>query len=56
MAPLPDPEARLSRLAAWVVAADTAGDAYGLRLPGVELPPGSGTAQRQAALRELAQW
>lgn len=56
MALLPEPEARLSRLAAWVVAADAAGDAYGLRLPGVEVPPGSGTAHRQAALRELAQW
>jgi hypothetical protein len=32
-------EARLSRLARWVVDADAAGIEYGLRLPGVELPP-----------------
>ena len=49
-------EARLSRLAAWVVAADAAGHAYGLRLPGVELQPDHGPAQRLAALQALAQW
>src|SRR5262249_30184376 len=52
-APLPELEARLARLAAWVVAADAAGHAYGLRLPGAELPPASGPAQRQAALEAL---
>jgi uncharacterized protein (DUF58 family) len=55
-ATLSDPEARLSRLAAWVVAADAAGHAYGLRLPGTELPPASGPGQRNAALQALASW
>jgi uncharacterized protein (DUF58 family) len=55
-AALPDEEARLSRLAAWVVAADAAGHAFGLRLPGLELPPAHGSAQRHAALQVLARW
>jgi uncharacterized protein (DUF58 family) len=49
-------EPRLSRLAAWVLAADAAGLAHGLRLPGVELAPGSGTAHRRASLDALATW
>jgi uncharacterized protein (DUF58 family) len=49
-------EPRLSRLAAWVLAADAAGIAHGLRLPGVELSPGSGTAHRRASLDALATW
>ncbi len=52
---LPD-EKRLSRLAAWVIAAQRAGVDYGLRLPGVELPPGQGEAQRRASLEALALW
>jgi uncharacterized protein (DUF58 family) len=55
-AQLGEPEARLSRLAAWVVAADAAGHAYGLRLPGAELQPAQGLAHRHAALQALAQW
>ena len=51
-----DAEERLSRLAAWVLAADHAGLACGLRLPGVELSPGLGDAHRRAALDALAQW
>ncbi len=51
-----DAEQRLSRLAAWVQAADQAGLACGLRLPGVELAPGLGDAHRRAALDKLAQW
>ncbi len=51
-----DVEQRLSRLAAWVQAADQAGLACGLRLPGVELAPGLGDAHRRAALDRLAQW
>ena len=51
-----DAEQRLSRLAAWVQAADQAGLACGLRLPGIELPPGLGSAHRRAALDLLAQW
>jgi uncharacterized protein (DUF58 family) len=49
-------EPRLSRLAAWVVAADDAGLAHGLRLPGVEIAPGSGMAHRRASLDALATW
>jgi uncharacterized protein (DUF58 family) len=49
-------EPRLSRLAAWVVAADNAGLSHGLRLPGVEIAPGSGGAHRRASLDALATW
>jgi len=49
-----DPEQRLSRLAAWVLAAEHEGLDFGLRLPGRELPPGQGDAQRRAALDLLA--
>ncbi|HET7197569.1 MAG TPA: DUF58 domain-containing protein [Burkholderiales bacterium] len=47
-------EARLSRLAGWVLAADRAGTNYGLRLPGVELGPGRGDRHRAACLQALA--
>lgn len=47
-------EARLSRLAGWVLAADRGGAAYGLRLPGAEIPPGRGDAHRAACLQALA--
>ena len=47
-------EARLSRLAGWVLAAEQAGARYGLRLPGAELPPGRGDAHCSACLAELA--
>ena len=49
-------EPRLSRMAAWVVAADGAGLSHGLRLPGVEIAPGSGLAHRRASLDALATW
>lgn len=52
----PDVESRLSRLAAWVLQADRQGLVFGLRLPGLELPPADGAAQRHAALRALATW
>jgi uncharacterized protein (DUF58 family) len=55
-AQLPGREPRLSRLAAWVVAAEAAGVSHGLRLPGVEIAPGSGTAHRRASLDALATW
>ena len=51
-----DAEARLSRLAAWVLAADRAGLVYGLALPGVTLAPDGGEGQRRAALEALALW
>lgn len=49
-----DPEARLSRLAAWVLDADRMCLDYGLRLPGLEIAPESGPAQRQRCLEALA--
>ena len=49
-------EPRLSRLAAWVLAAESAGVAHGLRLPGVEIAPGSGSAQQRRSLDALAMW
>ncbi len=51
-----DPERRLSRLCAWVLAADRAQVRYGLRLPGVELSPDAGEAHRRACLQHLALW
>ena len=55
-AALANVEARLSRLAAWTLVAGQTGLAFGLRIPGVELPPGQGDAQRRAALEALALW
>jgi uncharacterized protein (DUF58 family) len=49
-------EQRLSRLAAWLVAAEHAGLPCGLRLPGREMPPAASRSQRDAALDLLAQW
>jgi len=49
-----EPEQRLSRLAAWVLAAEHEGLDFGLRLPGRELPPGQGDTHRRAALDLLA--
>jgi uncharacterized protein (DUF58 family) len=47
-------EARLSRLAGWVLAAERGGAHYGLRLPGNELAPARGDAHRNACLEALA--
>lgn len=47
-------EVRLSRLAGWVLAAEAGAARYGLRLPGVEIPPDHGDVQRAACLRALA--
>ncbi len=52
----PGLEAQLSRLAAWVLAADRQGLNYGLRLPGLELPCAAGDAQRRSLLQTLACW
>lgn len=51
---LTDPEARLSRLTAWVLQAERLGVDYGLRLPGIEVAPAQGSAQRQRCLEALA--
>lgn len=50
------PEQRLSRLAAWVIAAERAGTEFGLVLPGAEVPPAEGDAQRRRCLEVLALW
>ena len=49
-----DPEARLSVLAHWVLQAEDFGQSFGLRLPGVEIPPGRGEAHRARCLEALA--
>ncbi|GMV76221.1 MAG: hypothetical protein AMXMBFR78_31700 [Rubrivivax sp.] len=49
-------EQRIARLAAWVLEAERQGHAFGLSLPGRELPSGRGELQRRAALQALALW
>jgi hypothetical protein len=49
-------EPRLQRLAAWVLAAERDGLTYALRLPGADLPSGSGESHGRAALDLLALW
>ncbi len=49
-----DLERRLSCLAGWVLAAQQSGALYGLRLPGEEVAPARGDAQRAACLKALA--
>ena len=50
------PEERLSRLTAWTLASERAGTDFGLRLPGLELAPEGGEAQRRRCLEALALW
>jgi uncharacterized protein (DUF58 family) len=47
-------EAKLSRLTAWVLAADKLASDYGLRLTGREIKPASGEAHKRACLEALA--
>jgi uncharacterized protein (DUF58 family) len=47
-------EDRLSRLCAMVLAAHARRMTYGLRLPGVELPPDAGQPHKAACLKALA--
>jgi uncharacterized protein (DUF58 family) len=47
-------EGRLSRLARWVIDANAAGLSFGLRLPGVTVPPAPGDAQHDRCLGALA--
>ena len=49
-----DPESGLSILTGWVLAAEAAGLAYGLRLAGSELAPASGEGHRRRCLEALA--
>ena len=50
------PEARLSRLAAWTLAAERAGADFGLRLPGLEMRPAAATRSGARCLEALALW
>ena len=47
-------ETRLSVLCRWVLTAHAAGMTYGMKLPGVVFPPGSGEEQRDRCLQALA--
>jgi uncharacterized protein (DUF58 family) len=47
-------EAKLSRLTAWVLAANLLGSDYGLRMPGRDIKPASGEAHKRACLEALA--
>jgi uncharacterized protein (DUF58 family) len=49
-----DVEARLSTLAHWVLQAEDFGQSFGLRLPGIEIPPNRGEAHRTRCLEALA--
>jgi uncharacterized protein (DUF58 family) len=49
-----DVEQRLSRLAAWILAAERETRAFSLRLPGVDLAQGQGAGHRRTALLALA--
>lgn len=49
-----DVEARLSQLCRWIEDAHAAGRAYGLHIPGVEIPVNIGAAHRQRCLTALA--
>ncbi|HNR23528.1 MAG TPA: DUF58 domain-containing protein [Steroidobacteraceae bacterium] len=52
--PLTDTEARIRRLAAWVLAAESAGRSYALLTPQQTIGPGLGTHHCTACLRALA--
>lgn len=49
-----EPESRLAHLARWVLEADRLGLSFGLRLPGIRVPPGIGPLQRLRCLNALA--
>lgn len=49
-----DPEQGLQLLCRWVLDADELQIDYGLRLPGVEIPPGSGNDHQHQCLKALA--
>lgn len=55
-APGKDLEARLSVLARWIVDAHARGETFGLRLPGQEIRPQPGDAQRRRCLAAIAEF
>jgi len=52
--PETDPELRISKLTRQVVNADSANHKFGLRIPGVEIPPAQGASHRHQCLKQLA--
>jgi uncharacterized protein (DUF58 family) len=52
--PVMELEAKLSRLARWVIESEAAAIRYGLRLPGTEFNPDSGVPHRERCLQALA--
>lgn len=52
--PALDTEQRLSRLSAWLLAAEDSGRPYGLALPGARIAVGRGSAHLHRCLRQLA--
>lgn len=55
-APGADLESRLSVMARWIVDAAARGQTFGLRLPGLEIPPQPGMQQRRRCLAALAEY
>ena len=55
-APAADLETQLSVLARWIVDAHARGLTYGLRLPGEDIPPEPGDAQRRRCLAAIARY
>ncbi|MGH8250351.1 MAG: DUF58 domain-containing protein [Steroidobacteraceae bacterium] len=55
-APGSDLETRLSVLARWIVDAHARGEAFGLRLPGIEIGPRPGDRQRRRCLTAIAEY
>jgi uncharacterized protein (DUF58 family) len=55
-APGADLESRLSVMARWIVDAQLRGETFGLRLPGLEIPPQPGMQQRRRCLAALAEY
>jgi uncharacterized protein (DUF58 family) len=54
LAPANDLEHKLAIMTRWILDAEAEGKAYGLRLPGVDLPPERGAAHRDECLRAVA--
>ena len=55
-APGADLESRLSVMARWIVDAEARSETFGLRLPGLEIPPQPGLQQRRRCLAALAEF
>ena len=55
-APGADLESKLSVMARWIVDAEARSETFGLRLPGLEIPPQPGQQQRRRCLAALAEY